>query len=110
LHFKDFAHAILHYERIASAARPVQKTAPCLQLKASQRNGTWSTFIAAFSCGVCGGRVSEKRVADGHGNPAKRSPLKMEETGLDTKLCSACGICVTCAGEALHISAPVVPR
>ena len=60
------------------------------------------------SCGVCGRICPKGAILDGHGNPCKSVPrAQWKKPIVDTKSCSACGICVSwCRAEALRISLP----
>lgn len=84
------------------------KICPVLAISGEPKQRYEINIRRCVSCGVCGRVCPKNAVLDGHGNPCKSIPRKnWKKPSIDTKLCSACGICVTwCRAEALRISTP----
>jgi len=84
------------------------KICPVLAISGESKQRYEINIRRCVSCGVCGRVCPKNAVLDGHGNPCKNIPRKnWKKPSIDTKLCSACGICVTwCRAEALRISPP----
>ena len=84
------------------------KICPVLAISGEPKQRYEINIRRCVSCGVCGRVCPKNAVLDGHGNPCKSIPRKnWKKPSIDTKLCSACGICVTwCRAEALRISPP----
>ncbi len=84
------------------------KICPVLAISGEPKQRYEINIRRCVSCGVCGRVCPKNAVLDGHGNPCKNIPRKnWKKPSIDTKLCSACGICVTwCRAEALRISPP----
>lgn len=84
------------------------KICPVLAISGEPKQRYEINIRRCVSCGVCRRVCPKNAVLDGHGNPCKNIPRKnWKKPSIDTKLCSACGICVTwCRAEALRISPP----
>ena len=84
------------------------KICPVLAISGESKQRYEINIRRCVSCGVCGRVCPKNAVLDGHGNPCKSIPRRnWKKPSIDTKICSACGICVTwCRAEALRISPP----